>query len=184
MSENNDSNEDNSDDEIINRFMLDVLIPNFYMRRERIPQNISRLPGNDWVGELLMGPDTTFYYNVRMTKPCFHALIEELLSRGVMSQDERARVSVIEKVIMFTRTVSMHHRQRDTMHRFQHSLETVNRAVHEVLNALVSLAPIFITPPNVNEVQPQVLNDPRFYPYFEVLLSTLIKKYYYINYQL
>ncbi|KAL8480761.1 hypothetical protein ACS0TY_027339 [Phlomoides rotata] len=164
---NNDSNEDDSDEEVINRFMFDVLIPNFCMRRERIPQNISRLSRNDYVGELLAGPDTRFYYNVRMNKPCFYALIEELLSRGVMSQDPRSRVSVIEKVIMFIRTVSMHHRQRDTMDRFQHSLETVNRSIHEVLNVLVSLALIFITHHNVSETPPQVLNVPRFYPYFE-----------------
>ncbi|KAL8492702.1 hypothetical protein ACS0TY_024050 [Phlomoides rotata] len=169
----NDSNEDSSDDEVINRFMLDILIPNYCMHRERIPQNISRLTGNDWVGELLMGPDTTFYYNARMTKLCFYALIEELLTRGVMRQDSRARVSMIEKVIMFTRTVSMHHRQRDTSHRFQHSLSTINRALHEVVDALVSLAPVFITPPNVSETPTQVLNDPRFYPYFEGVIGAM-----------
>ncbi|KAL8515753.1 hypothetical protein ACS0TY_014440 [Phlomoides rotata] len=127
-----------------------------------------RLTGNDWVGEILTGPDSSFYRCARMTKPVFHALVDELLTRNLMHQSERARVSVVEKVMMFLRTVSRHLRQRISGERFQHSLDTVNRGVHEVINALVRLVPEYITPPNFNEIPPQVLNSEEFYPYFEV----------------
>ncbi|KAL8524786.1 hypothetical protein ACS0TY_014411 [Phlomoides rotata] len=55
-----------------------------------------------------------FYNNVKMSKQCFYALVDVLTSKGLLTQSPHAHVSVVEEVILFMRTIGMHHRQRDT----------------------------------------------------------------------
>ncbi|XP_012858642.1 PREDICTED: uncharacterized protein LOC105977807 [Erythranthe guttata] len=101
-----------------------------------------------------------------MTKPTFMCLLETLHARGYLIQSPHARVSVMEEVALFLRTVGMHHRQRDSMERFQHSLETINRHVRRVIKALNMLASEVISPPNFNEVYEKIAANPEFSPFF------------------
>ncbi|KAL0400050.1 UNVERIFIED_CONTAM: hypothetical protein Sradi_2348300 [Sesamum radiatum] len=64
-------------------------------------------------------------------------------------------------------TVGMHKRQRDSMERFQHSLETINRRFHRVLSALCAMAPELITRPNFMGTHLKIANNPDFYPFFK-----------------
>lgn len=153
---------DDSVGEVEYMFLTQVIIPNFWTR-ERIPRNTSRLPGNDWMGEIMCAHSGRFYDNIRMHKPCFLNLVELLTTRGLLPQSQQSRVSQIEEVALFMHIVSMHIQQRDSMERFQHSLETINRHILRVMKALNHLTPELITPPNFNEVPPQVLHNPHFY---------------------
>ncbi|KAL0385195.1 UNVERIFIED_CONTAM: hypothetical protein Sradi_2913800 [Sesamum radiatum] len=108
-----------------------------------------------------------FFDNIRMTKPCFYALVDALTSRGLLPHGQTSRVSPIEEVALFMQTVGMHKRQRDNMERFQHSLETINRRFHRVLSALCAMAPELLTPPNFTDTHSKVANNPDFYPYFK-----------------
>ncbi|KAK4394107.1 hypothetical protein Sango_1881500 [Sesamum angolense] len=92
-----------------------------------------------------------FYDNIRMTKPCFYALVDALTSRGLLPHGQTSRVSSIEEVALFMQTVGMHKRPRDNMELFQHSLETINRRFHRVLSALCVVAPELITRPNFTD---------------------------------
>ncbi|KAL0455833.1 UNVERIFIED_CONTAM: hypothetical protein Slati_0922500 [Sesamum latifolium] len=78
-----------------------------------------------------------FYDNIRMTKPCFYALVDALSSRGLLPQGQTTRVSNIEEVAIFMQTVGMHKRQRDSMERFQHSLEIIHRWEGSAVDARV-----------------------------------------------
>lgn len=99
-----------------------------------------------------MGTPKQFYDNIKMTRPYFYALVQELASRGLVTQGPQSQVSIMEEVITFLRTVAMHTRQQDSMKRFQYSLETINPHVHHVSNALVQLASMFIGPPKFDGI--------------------------------
>ena len=158
---------DSSDLELEFRF-LHAVVTSGYLNRRRIPRNTSILRGGDWVGELLTGTDERFFDAVRMTKPCFTALVETLTTRGLLTLNKQSRVSPEESMVIFMRTVAMHTRFRDHEERFQHSKETIWRHLHRVSKALNHLAKEFIPPPNFNEIPNRILDNPQFYPYFQV----------------
>ncbi|KAL0396715.1 UNVERIFIED_CONTAM: hypothetical protein Scaly_0119900 [Sesamum calycinum] len=114
-----------------------------------------------------------FYDNIRMTKPCFYALVDALTSRGLLPHGQTSRVSSIEEVALFMQTVGMHKRQRDNMERFQHSLETINRRFHRVLSALCAMAPELITRPSFTETHARITNNPDFYPFFKDCIGAM-----------
>lgn len=155
-----------SDDEFLYQYII-TLIP-LCIRREPVPRNTSRFPGNDWVREILRGSDNRFYDNARMTKPCLYAFVEELMSRGGLIQGQNARVSVVEEVMLFMRIISMHHRQRNSGECFQHSLETIHRHIHRVLDSMLQIAPFYLVSPNFSVAPSKILQSTDFYPYFEV----------------
>ncbi|KAK4404486.1 hypothetical protein Sango_0817200 [Sesamum angolense] len=108
-----------------------------------------------------------FYDNIRMTKPCFYALVDALTSRGLLPHGQTSRVSSIDEVALFMQTVGMHKRQRDNMQQFQHSLETINRRFRRVLSGLCAIAPELITRPNFTDTHSRVASNIDFYPYFK-----------------
>ncbi|KAL0324086.1 UNVERIFIED_CONTAM: hypothetical protein Scaly_2375700 [Sesamum calycinum] len=93
--------------------------------------------------------------------------VDALTSRGLLPHGQTSRVSSIEEVALFMQTVGMHKRQRDSMERFQHSLETINRRFHRVLSALCAIAPELITRPNFTDTHSRVVSNIDFYPYFK-----------------
>ncbi|KAL0301172.1 UNVERIFIED_CONTAM: hypothetical protein Sradi_6394000 [Sesamum radiatum] len=116
----------------------DLICPELF--RKNVPRNTSALQGVGWVAEIMTTPHQgRFFDNIRMTKPCFYALVDALTSRGLLPQGQTSRVTSIEEVALFMRTVGMHKRHRDNMEHFQHSLETINRRFHRVLSALCAL---------------------------------------------
>ncbi|KAL2243808.1 UNVERIFIED_CONTAM: hypothetical protein Sindi_0498800 [Sesamum indicum] len=144
----------------------DLICPELF--RENVPRNTSSLQGAGWVAEIMTTPHQgRFFDNIRMTKPCFYALVDALTSRGLLPHGQTSRVTSIEEVALFMQTVGMHKRHRDNMERFQHSLETINRRFHRVLSALCAMGPELITHPNFTNTHPRVANNPEFYPYFK-----------------
>ncbi|KAL0303743.1 UNVERIFIED_CONTAM: hypothetical protein Sradi_6242400 [Sesamum radiatum] len=144
----------------------DIICPELF--RENVPRNTSLLQGAEWIAEIMTTPhEGRFFDNIRMTKPCFYALVDALTSRGLLPHGQTSRVSSIEEVALFMQTVGMHKRQRDNMERFQHSLETIHRRFHRVLSALCTMAPELITPPNFTEIHTRIANNPDFFPFFK-----------------
>ncbi|KAK4382324.1 hypothetical protein Sango_2882600 [Sesamum angolense] len=48
-----------------------------------------------------------FFDNIRITKPCFYALVDALTSRGLLPQGQTSRVTSIEEVALFMQTVGL-----------------------------------------------------------------------------
>ncbi|KAL0370545.1 UNVERIFIED_CONTAM: hypothetical protein Sangu_0372600 [Sesamum angustifolium] len=113
--------------------------PQVKARGRQEPPDSRKLQGAESIAEIMTTPhEGRFYDNIRMTKPCFYALVDALTSRGLLPHGQTSRISSIEEVALFMQTVRMHKRQRDNMERFQHSLETINRRFHRVLSALIA----------------------------------------------
>ncbi|KAG8364355.1 hypothetical protein BUALT_Bualt19G0120200 [Buddleja alternifolia] len=77
-------------------FFTQVLGPQVF--REFRSRHNSRFQGPDWVQEILNGDEGRFYDQVRMTRPTFMALCNELVGKGLLSYSQSARVSVYEEV--------------------------------------------------------------------------------------
>ncbi|KAL8477381.1 hypothetical protein ACS0TY_029619 [Phlomoides rotata] len=79
------NDDDGSEDEMLGYFLFNVAAPLISNQPKiRIPQNTSCLSGEDWLLELLNGADTQFYNALRLTKPCFRALVDEFKTRGLL----------------------------------------------------------------------------------------------------
>ncbi|KAL0337659.1 UNVERIFIED_CONTAM: hypothetical protein Scaly_2041000 [Sesamum calycinum] len=153
-------------------YFRDVIWPELF--QENVPRNTSVLQGEDLVVEIMSTPHAgRFYDNNRMTKPCFYALVDALSSRGLLPQGQAARASNIEEVAILMQIVGMHKRHRDSMERFQHSLETIHHRFHRVLSTLCALAPEMITRPNWTNKHPKIASNPDFYPYFKDCIGTM-----------
>ncbi|KAL2228789.1 UNVERIFIED_CONTAM: hypothetical protein Sindi_1858600 [Sesamum indicum] len=144
----------------------DIICPELF--RENVPRNTSALQGAEWVAEIMTTPHQgRFFDNIRMTKPCFYALVDALTCRGLLPHGQTSRVTSIEEVALFMQTVGMHKRHRDNMERFQHSLETIHRRFHRVFFALCAMAPELITRSDFTNTHPRVASTRDFYPYFK-----------------
>ncbi|KAL0371894.1 UNVERIFIED_CONTAM: hypothetical protein Scaly_0871000 [Sesamum calycinum] len=68
----------------------DLICPELF--RENVPRNTSRLQGAEWIAEIMTTPHQgRFYDNIRMTKPCFYALVDALTSRGLLPHGQTSR---------------------------------------------------------------------------------------------
>ncbi|KAL0434974.1 UNVERIFIED_CONTAM: hypothetical protein Sradi_0205300 [Sesamum radiatum] len=153
-------------------YFRDLICPKLF--RENVPRNKSVLQREGWIAEIMSTPHAgRFYDNIRMTKPCFNALVDALSLRRLLPQGQSAWVSNIEEVAIFMQTVGMHKRHRDSMERFQHSLETIHRRFHRVLSALCALALEMITRPNWTYTHPKIASNPEFYPYFKDCIGAM-----------
>ncbi|KAK4433506.1 hypothetical protein Salat_1112900 [Sesamum alatum] len=77
--------------------LRDIICPELF--REQVPRNTSVLQGEGWVAEIMTTPHMgRFYDNIRMTKPCFYALVDALTSRGLLPQGQPSRVSSFEEI--------------------------------------------------------------------------------------
>ncbi|CAN1316240.1 hypothetical protein LINPERPRIM_LOCUS29998 [Linum perenne] len=75
---------------------------------------------------------------------------------------------------MFFKILAHSNSARDNAKDFQHSATTVSKYVGIVLKAVISLSHVVIGPPNMSEVPPQILNDPKYYPYFKMRYTYVV----------
>ncbi|KAG8373207.1 hypothetical protein BUALT_Bualt12G0147000 [Buddleja alternifolia] len=136
--------------------------------QEKVPCRTSLLSGKEWVKELLEGHPTRIYENLRMDRRTFVKLCQVLCERHYLEDNTECQVSIEEAVAIFLYTVGHNQRQRVSAERFQHSTETINRHVKEVMRALCKLAKELIVSRNLDEIPPEMLYNPKHYPYFKV----------------
>ncbi|KAL0448572.1 UNVERIFIED_CONTAM: hypothetical protein Slati_1413600 [Sesamum latifolium] len=57
-----------------------------------LPRNTSALQGAGWIAEIMTTPHPRWFFdNIRMTKPCFYALVDALTSRGLLPHGQTSR---------------------------------------------------------------------------------------------
>ncbi|KAG8367502.1 hypothetical protein BUALT_Bualt16G0078600 [Buddleja alternifolia] len=133
----------------------------------KTPFRTSRMRGIDWLNELLTGHEDRFTQNLRLTLPTFLHLCDAIRHTGIIPEHDRCRVLLEESVAIFLQTIGMHNRQTSSAERFQRSTETISRHTHMVCNALCRMAPLYIVPPDMTIVLPEIERNPRLYPFFK-----------------
>ena len=123
----------------------------------------SSLCGRTYCNELLcVENEIRFHETTRMNHACFHKLLRFLENHGLMSTK---RLQSDEKLIIFLYMLTGKE-YRNIAERFQHSLSTVSRTVHEVLDVFNECNEEFMVEP-CEDTPPEIANNPRFKRYFK-----------------
>ncbi|XP_041026935.1 uncharacterized protein LOC121267130 [Juglans microcarpa x Juglans regia] len=135
-------------------------------RMPRAQHNIG-LRGYQYIIAVLNGHPNTYYEMFRMEVYAFRALCDHL-RRDVSLRDSSREVTVEKALGMFCYTVGHGVVQRNAANLFQHSVETINRHVYNVMRALCRLSRRVIKPSQTTGVMPYIEGNLRLYPWFEV----------------
>ncbi|KAI5324197.1 hypothetical protein L3X38_033270 [Prunus dulcis] len=138
---------------------------------DRTPCHNSILSGHEYVQELLNGHPYRIYDSFCMEKHVFQRLCYALESLNLIQNDRH--VSTQEAVAIFLFIVSYSIRMRVAAKRFQRSKDTIHRQFKRILGALCALAPRIIRPQSRGETPSQILNNPKYYPYFEKCIGAI-----------
>jgi len=85
------------------------------------------------------------------------------------------RIQVEEKLAFFLYMRSHNASFEDLQEEFGHSGDTYHHHMKHFFDLVVpTLSKRFMRPPNPNQVHLKIERDPRFYPYFKVITSTLL----------
>lgn len=181
--EESDSDSSSELDEMAQHMIMCMNIYDYwYSYVDKVPCHTSILSGAEYVQELLNGHPDRIYNSFRMDKHVFQRLCCTLQSLNLLHDDRH--VGVQEAVAIFLYIVSHSERMRIAAERFQRSKDTIHRQFKRVLTALCKLSPHIIRPPSQGEIPSEILNNPKYYPYFEVRKKLLLgmKVIYFVVY--
>ncbi|KAJ6760055.1 NUCLEASE HARBI1-LIKE PROTEIN [Salix purpurea] len=130
--------------------------------------SISLTNGTKFVDEVLRGPSDRCLENFRMDKQAFYKLCDILQGKGLLRHTNRIKIE--EQLAIFLFIIGHNLRTRAVQELFRYSGETISRHFNNVLNAIMAISLDFFQPPG-SDIPPEILEDPRFYPYFKALVG-------------
>ncbi|RYP56391.1 hypothetical protein DL769_009926 [Monosporascus sp. CRB-8-3] len=128
----------------------------------RIQVYTDNLTGPNYVFAMLCSTDDRFRRIMRMKKDTYYALRNWLLANTGL---KTSRISVDEKMMIFFHIVAQGSSIRVVSDRFMRSNDTVYRAFHQVLDALMVLARVIIRPVD-DRPHRKIVNNGKFFPWF------------------
>ncbi|KAI8571393.1 hypothetical protein RHMOL_Rhmol01G0116400 [Rhododendron molle] len=155
---------ESSDDDLMDLEMLSMSSED---EVNRIPQRTFLAKGQTYTHFLMTEHPTTIKDLLRVDKRTFKSLVSLLVDKGELKWDHM-RLSVEESLAMFLYICGHNERHRVVGHWFQHSTDTISKHFKRMRRALCTVAPIIIQPPNLDATPSEILNDARYYPYFEL----------------
>ncbi|KAJ9676751.1 hypothetical protein PVL29_021990 [Vitis rotundifolia] len=120
--------------------------------------------GTKFVDEVLNGQNESCLENFRMDKHVFYKLCDILQAKGLLRHTNRIKIE--EQLAIFMFIIGHNLRTRAVQELFRYSGETISRHFNNVLNAIMAISLDFFEPP-VLDIPPEILEDGRFYPYFQ-----------------
>lgn len=120
--------------------------------------------GAKFVDEVLNGQNERCLENFRMDKHVFYKLCDILQAKGLLRHTNRIKIE--EQLAIFMFIVGHNLRTRAVQELFRYSGETISRHFNNVLTAIMAISLDFFQPPG-SDVPPEIMEDPRFYPYFQ-----------------
>ena len=103
---------------------------------------------------------------IRMGSEAFIKLCERIRETGLVKDAYRSTVE--EQVAKFLHIIGHNVKNRSVSFFFHRYGEIVFRHFHNVLTAILRLEGEFLIQPNGTVVEPHILNNSRFFPYFKV----------------
>lgn len=121
--------------------------------------------GAKFIDEVLNGQNECCLENFRMDKHVFYKLCDILQAKGLLRHTNRIKIE--EQLGIFMFIIGHNLRTRAVQELFRYSGETISRHFNNVLNAIMSISLDLFQPPG-SGVPSEIIEDPRFYPYFKV----------------
>ncbi|KAL5580016.1 hypothetical protein UlMin_012458 [Ulmus minor] len=134
-------------------------------RIQRMPMHTSIRTGHQYMMELINDHPDRLFNKIRMYRPCFEMLIQVLRQQTAL-QNSRF-LTLEEQVMIFIYVISQKATNRMAMEDWQHSGSTISIVFTRICKAIASLSPIFIKPPNLDDVPDEIRFNPKYYPYFQ-----------------
>ncbi|KAG5233882.1 nuclease HARBI [Salix suchowensis] len=129
-----------------------------------MPKELSLPNGAKFVDVVLSGQSDHCLENFRMDKQAFYKLCDILQGKGLLRHTNRIKIE--EQLAIFLFIIGHNLRTRAVQELFRYSGETISRHFNNVLNAIMAISLEFFQPPGP-DIPPEILEDPRFYPYFK-----------------
>ncbi|XP_033137037.1 putative nuclease HARBI1 isoform X1 [Brassica rapa] len=131
--------------------------------------------GGGWrrVQRFMNDSEVQCYEILRMNQATFNSLCKILSEKYQL--EETCHVYLEESVAMFLEMVGQDLSVRALAERYQHSSDTVNRKIDEVLSSLLKLAADIVKPERDEfaSASPILVDDPRYYPFFKDCIGAL-----------
>ncbi|CAI9108229.1 OLC1v1007790C1 [Oldenlandia corymbosa var. corymbosa] len=156
-----------SDEEELEEWKLLRMVKARKTKLSQTPCRTSALTGHQYVREVIFGHHARIVQNCRITVDIFSRLCDVLREGNYLSEHHQRQVSVEEALAMFLNLTGTDGRTCVISERFQHSTETVQRNIDDVVQALVRFSTVIIVPRNEQEVHPRIRNITKFYPWFK-----------------
>lgn len=134
-------------------------------------QKLKAANGKKFVDDVLNAENERCVENFRMDKHVFYKLCDILQAKGLLRHTNRIKIE--EQLAIFMFIIGHNLRTRAVQDLFKYSGETISRHFNNVLNAIIAISLDFFKPPG-SEIPPEIRNDPRFFPYFMVILLILL----------
>ena len=141
---------------------VDVAILITTFRNDPIPENICPFTGKLYTNWLMnSASDNAFYIVARMHKDIsFIPLINLLRDRGEL-KDTR-KVGATEKVFIFLHILCAN-TMRSVKARWQHSLSTISKCVHQVIDSILKVCHLLMEKPSSDDyLHPTIEGNPKF----------------------
>nr|XP_043639264.1 protein ALP1-like [Erigeron canadensis] len=142
-----------------------------HVKLDRKPCRTSTLSEKEYLREIVCGNPIQCYELFRMKPHVFLNLCDKLKLLGLL-QDSR-NVSIEEGMAMTLRILCHGNTQREVSDRFQHSTGTIHYWFKTVLRALKAFALTVVKPVDRGAVQPEILADSRWYPFFKNCIGAI-----------
>lgn len=154
---------------------VSAIIPTLtpFTRKEPQAKHTSPLKGAEYVRELIESAHPERVQEVlRMQLKPFKAFCNVMRKEGLLKDSVHGH-TVEEQVAIFLHIVGQGTTFRNAEERFQLSIQTIHGFFHEVLDALVELAPKYIKPPSEDIIATRITSDPKYYPFFNDCLGAV-----------
>ncbi|KAL5568485.1 hypothetical protein UlMin_025060 [Ulmus minor] len=130
-----------------------------------VPKHVSSFSGHEKMCELITGHEGLLLEHIRMNRDCFYQLVTLFIVQNRLQ--ETHTLTVQEQLMMFLTMVAHEDSNRRTSYEWKHSGETISRYIDTISSHLVQLASRFIVPPDFDDVSIVIIENRRFFPYFQ-----------------
>ncbi|KAG8363101.1 hypothetical protein BUALT_BualtUnG0004500 [Buddleja alternifolia] len=137
----------------------------------KTPCRNSKMSGHAYVMELMNANPTRCYDMFRMKPDVFITFNNTLMENCGLKHSRY--LSAYEQVAIFLHIIAHGITSRVAAEKFQHSGETISKVFHRVLKAICKLGVEIIAPPNFDEVPPEILHNPKYYPFFKDCIGAI-----------
>ena len=119
--------------------------------------------------ELLNEHPDRLFNKIRMHKPCFEMLIQVLKQQTRLQNTKYLMLE--EHVMIFIYVISQQATNWMAMEDWQHSESTISIVFTRICKAITSLSGTFITQSNFDKVPDEIRLNPKYYPYFQAMMT-------------